>query len=117
MAIITMKNARVGTNGKNVALTVPVDGRSRTLNLDPVDAIQIANQIATAAIPLVDRRAPASMEALEIALHPYDSAGLAHFLVATEHGPFVFGLDAEKLLGFSKSAEAALEFGAHGGSA
>jgi len=117
MAIITMENARVGRNGKNVALSVPIDGRSRTLNFEPVDAIQLANQVATMAIQLVERRAPASMEALHIALHPYDSSGLAHFMIATEHGPFVFGIGAKELLAFASAAEAALKLGPHGGTA
>jgi len=117
VAVISMKNAMVGSNGRNVVLAVPVDGRTRNLQIEPTDAIQIANQMATAAVKLTPAKAPASMEALSLALKPYGTDGLAHLAVETEHGPFVLALDNATLRGLASAAQAALELGKPSGTA
>lgn len=110
MAILKMTDVGVSAASGSVVFRVPVDGRPRSLRLDPVDAIQMANQIATAAIEIVPVAARAAMTAEDFHLKPYDASGNAHLAIITEHGPFVIRLTAEGLHALATAGEAALEF-------
>jgi len=117
MAVLKMKDVSVARGNANVVFRVPVDGRPRSLMLDPVDAIQMANQIATAAIDLVTVPATAAMTASDFHLKPYDETGHAHLAIITEHGPFVIRMTPEGLRALATAGEAALEFAKGAGSA
>ncbi|MBA15543.1 MAG: hypothetical protein CMN73_04220 [Sphingomonas sp.] len=114
--IICRADAEIGHTDTSVTLRVPVSGRQRTLHFDPLDAIAIANWIATHALRITPARAPGAVEPLEIALQPY-AAGQAHLRIETVHGPFVFALGPPALNALATAATAALEFAEPGGKA
>ncbi|WP_294195885.1 hypothetical protein [uncultured Sphingomonas sp.] len=110
-----MTNTRVGSGNGRVAMQVSIDGRPRTIMIEPEAAIQIANQIATEAVRLLSRGATADMGVDTILLHPFDARGQAHLMLGTEHGPFTFRLGAKALQSLAAAAEGALEHGDVGG--
>lgn len=105
-----MSDVTIGHRPDAVILRVPVDQRRRTLLFDPHDAIQVANQIATSAVALLDTPARAEMRADQIQLRPYGSGGEAKLAFFTEHGPFIIQISAATLMGLATAAQAALEF-------
>jgi len=118
MRPLKITDVSVGVGESAVMLRVPVDGRPRTVRFDPGDAVQIANQLATAAVEITPARPRASMTAVDMRLGPYRADGAASLAILTvEHGPFVVDLDDTLLRALAAAANAALEFAKPAGQA
>ena len=91
----------------SVALRVPIDGRARTVRLDPGDAIALGNALCVRAFAIAPDLADQRTSADGVKMRPIGQGG-AEVAFLTDKGPLIIGLSANLVIALSEAANAVL---------